>query len=160
MKDGFVAWATGSAFGSGSAINVHAVGTESKHENVHTWEIEDSTVICMVIGEDMLIIGDDAGNVVVRRGLSEDLVDAYQFKHERDVNALALCGNWLASGGTDNMVHVWDLHDGHKVHSYEHENWVYAVAMTEQFIASGAGRHESVHGLCGERCGSGNVAMR
>ncbi|HEY9502662.1 MAG TPA: WD40 repeat domain-containing protein, partial [Pyrinomonadaceae bacterium] len=67
-----------------------------------------------------------------------------QTGHTQSVNAVAFSpdNRWLASGGKDNVIKIWDLTNGNVLRTlYGHSSNINALAVTEdgQFLASGSG---------------------
>ncbi|MDQ4074672.1 MAG: hypothetical protein M3220_00340, partial [Chloroflexota bacterium] len=61
------------------------------------------------------------------------------------VNAVAFSpdGKWLASGGTDQTVRLWDAHNGRLVHTLrEHANWVRPVAFAPDGTSLASGSYD------------------
>jgi WD40 repeat protein len=67
-----------------------------------------------------------------------------QTGHTQSVNAVAFSpdNRWLASGGKDNVIKIWDLANGNVLRTlYGHSSNINALAVSEdgQFLASGSG---------------------
>jgi hypothetical protein len=62
-------------------------------------------------------------------------------KSSTDAVAISPDGRWLALGGSDHLIHVFDLHSGNEVHQYKgHEGWITSLSFSPsgEFLASGA----------------------
>jgi WD40 repeat protein len=67
-----------------------------------------------------------------------------QTGHTQSVNAVAFSpdNRWLASGGKDNVIKIWDLTNGNVLRSlYGHSSNINALAVSDdgQLLASGSG---------------------
>jgi WD40 repeat protein len=60
--------------------------------------------------------------------------------HTYHVNALAVWGNILVSGGGDTRAIVWDISLGKKIFTAEHDSWVGSVAISGNYIVSSTGK--------------------
>jgi WD40 repeat protein len=66
--------------------------------------------------------------------------------NNRGTQAVAISpdGRWLAIGGTDQLIHVFDIHSGNEVHQYKgHEGWIEALAFSPSGETLASGGHDS-----------------
>ncbi len=112
-------------------IKSHSTKT---YEYVSELKGHNSKVNCMEAQDDLLITGDDSGNILVFKG------DGIKFhlKHKREVISISISPNKLcfASTGFDKTVKLWSLETGVLFDEYFHIALVYKVKFLDDLVIS------------------------
>jgi len=123
----------------GGVIMVWQVGTARLLHSLHL--PTTSSVLSIREEGDRLVVGGTDGIVYlldIQEGQGEEgrLLQSYQ-GHEGDVNSVYLSGHYIASGGDDMVVRLWDRDNGELLRVLEgHEHIIYAVWLSSSSSGS------------------------